>query len=86
MPKLKKGQSQKDIYFMIPCIYYSQNDKIRDMEKNSVVVRDYGKRMHLQDCGIREFLYGYRIVLYLDVVMQIHVYYIYIYIYYNHNI
>ena len=40
MPKLKKGQSQKDIYFMIPCIYYSQNDKIRDMEKNSVVVRD----------------------------------------------
>ena len=37
---------------MIPCIYYSQNDRIRDMEKNSVVVRGYGKRMQLQDCGI----------------------------------
>lgn len=32
---------------MIPCIHYSQNDKIRDMEKKSVVIRDYGKRMQL---------------------------------------
>lgn len=45
MQKYNRGQSQKDIYFMIPCIYYSQNDKIRDMEKKSVVIRDYGKRM-----------------------------------------
>ena len=75
---------------MIPCIYHSQNDKITDMEKKSVVVRDYGKRMQLQDCGIREFLYGYRIVLYLDVIMQkmyiLHIYTHTYKIYYNHNI
>ena len=30
---------------MIARIYYSQNDKIRDMEKKSVVIRDYGQRI-----------------------------------------
>ena len=66
---------------MIPCIYCSQNDKIRHMDNKSVVIRDNRKRTELQDCGNREFLYGYRIVLYLDVVMQIHIYFPYIYIY-----
>lgn len=30
---------------MIPCTCDSQNDKIRDMEKKSVVTRDYGIRI-----------------------------------------
>ena len=60
---------------MIPCIYHSQNDKIINIENKSVVVKGWGKGMQLQGCGVREFLYGYRIVLYLDVVMQIYVLY-----------
>lgn len=46
-----------------------------NIENKSVVVRGWGKGMQLQGCGVREFLYGYRRVLYLDVVMQIYVLY-----------
>ena len=43
--KVKQRSISKRHILMIPCIYYSQNEKIRDMEKKSVVIRDYGKRM-----------------------------------------